>query len=184
MDTIHVDNDQKAMDKHCIILIYGRAESSYKFIQTYVAGNKRAPSLLPQHSQRTTHTAPPSCHGGELMSISSPPDRLPPPSRRPPLHPPRGMLLSLSPRLQCLRACDVVLVPAVPLGPLAERLLRDMCVESCVRCEGPRRCSSSCSDTIFKVRQAGKVADLPGHQLYIGRRPRRPTRPGSASPVQ
>jgi hypothetical protein len=40
MDIIHVDNDQKAIDIHEEIFIFGHTESSYKFIQTSGTGNE------------------------------------------------------------------------------------------------------------------------------------------------
>ena len=101
-------------------------------------------------------------------SAAFPPTAVPPPLQKP---------LPWSLQHVCVHACDVVPVYAVCRLAIAERLLRDTRVESYVRCEGPRRCSSTSSDTIYKVRQAGKVADLPDHHLYIGRRPRR-LRPG------
>ena len=65
---------------------------------------------------------------------------------------------------------------------LAERLLRDMCVESCARCVGARRCSSTSSYTIYKVRRAGKVC-RPSRTSSLHRRRSRPPRSDSAQAI-
>ena len=64
------------------------------------------------------------------------------------------------------RACELWLLCR---SSFDERLYRDMCVESCVRCTGARRCSSTSLYAIYKVLTVGKVyIDLPEHHLYIG----------------
>ena len=119
-----------------------------------------------------TLTAPHPQHRWRAERISSPPGHLPPPSRRPPHHP---RSVSRSRRLCSMFACVRAMSCLCQLcrSSLDERLYRDMCVESCVRCAGARRCSSTSSYATYKVLTVGKVY-RPSRTSSLHRRRSRP----------
>ena len=76
----------------------------------------------------------------------------------------------------CLSACVRAMSCSCLLcrSSLDERLYRDMCVESCVRCAGARRCSSTSSYATYKVLTVGKVC-RPSRTSSLRRRRSRPS---------
>ena len=127
----------------------GEARRSGKRVRSRGGGQQPASAPRPAPAQHPQHRWRAEC-------ISSPPGNLPPPFRRPPHHP---RSVSRSRRLCSMFACVRAMSCLCQLcrSSLDERLYRDMCVESCVRCAGARRCSSTSSYATYKVLTVGKV---------------------------
>ena len=134
---------------------------------------KRVRSRGGGQSSQPPHPRPaPAAHRWRAVCISSPPGNLPPPFRRPPHHPRSGSRSRcLCSWFVCVRAMSCLCL--LCRSSLDERLYRDMCVESCVRCAGTRRCSSTSSYAIYKVLTVEKVC-RPSRTSFLHQRRSRP----------